>query len=381
MKIDIILGCLFGDEGKGQTVNALATKDSLVIRFSGGHQSGHNVVSETNQHIFSQLCAGTFKGAAAYISEFCTVYPKGFIKELDALYRNNASFMNEKVLQKYFVNPLAMVTTPYDIAYNKVREGIVKHGTTGAGYSATIERNENNITLYASELKIPFIYNHKIKQIMKYYEDIVRSFDIDSRLFYSDLVQEEEEDWQTALDYYLNKVNITGLNIDDYSHIVFEGSQGIMLDKQLGLFPHVTRSNTTAMNAMKMLQKMNARSNINSLTINYVTRAYMTRHGSGPFVEKTIKLKNTKNETNILNDWQGEFRVAPMNFDLLRHAINVNNSIVSRYGFNYKTKLYVTCCVQMPKEFNSEDFEKKFIVSARRQVDNIYYKYSRDWIL
>ena len=382
MKVDIVLGCLFGDEGKGQTVNSLATPESLVIRFSGGHQCGHTVVTGTNQHTFSQLGAGTFKGSATYITDYCTVYPKGFIKELDSFYKQNPYYMGKKILDRYFVSPLAMVTTPYDVAFNKIMDGITKHGTTGTGFGTTIERNENNITLYASELKIPLIYDHKMNQIGKYYRDKVQLLDMDSQIRYEELLRDEFdefEDWDFCIDSY--KSNVKMEIIKHYNHLIFEGSQGIMLDQKFGLFPHVTRSNTTALNAMEMINKRIINKSIdNNLTVHYVTRAYMTRHGNGPFVSENnplskIDIFNNEHETNKENDWQGKFRIAPMNFNLLRHAIEINNDIMSSFGMPYKTKLLVTCCDQI----SNNNFYTTHSSFMSMPVDEVKYCYERDW--
>jgi adenylosuccinate synthase len=365
--IRIVLGCLFGDEGKGQTVHSLANEDTLVIRFSGGHQVGHTVVTEdNNEHIFSQFGAGTFKGASTLISEYCTVYPKGLLTEYNIL---NGKVDGETLLQKYFVNPLTMITTPYDVAYNKVIDGIHNHGTTGAGFGATIERNKKHFTLYASDLLIPFITYNKINEISKYYNDKIISLqNMDAMISYHNLIQEEHEGFTEAIDWFRKNIQVK-TPTNNYQQIIFEGSQGIMLDQKIGLFPHVTRSNTTALNALEYIKNS---LQYHELEIYYVTRAYMTKHGNGAFPESEIELLSDYTISNPENDWQGKMKAAPMDFYMLNHVIRCNNSIVNRYKSNYKTHLIVTCCDQIKEIIQYEEFMKM-------PVDNIEYKKCRKW--
>jgi adenylosuccinate synthase len=56
-----------------------------VIRFSGGHQAGHTVVTDDTRHVFSNFGSGTLRGVPTYWSKFCTVEPIGLLNELDAL--------------------------------------------------------------------------------------------------------------------------------------------------------------------------------------------------------------------------------------------------------------------------------------------------------
>jgi len=381
MKIDIVLGTLFGDEGKGQTVNSLATKDSLVIRHNGGHQVGHTVVTNKMEHTFSQIGAGTFQGASTYISHFCTVYPKAFKREYDYLAITllfKQPIIRNLLLYNYFVDPFAMVTTPYDVAFNKILEGIYGHGTTGTGFGATIERNTKFVNLYAQDLLCDFVYQNKIKQVKEFYQRSANDLDTDSKLRYYDLIDEEWEEWEEALKFYKTHVRIERPHLCGKEHIIFEGGQGIMLDQKIGFFPNVTRSNTTALNACELINReIKPRYNGSiTTTVHYVCRAYMTRHGEGPFSEETLELKNNETETNKLNDWQGELRVAPMNFELLKHAITFNNCIMNKYTQDFYSTLHVTCFDQLPDTVDKEMLKLKF---GCMPTNSRYFKYARDW--
>jgi len=377
MRVEIVLGTLWGDEGKGQCVNSLAKENDLVIRFSGGHQCGHTVVTGDNKHTFSQIGAGTFKRAGTYISEYCTVYPKSFLNELNFLLEHNKNFVPYVeifLLRDYKVNPMVMVTTPYDVAYNKIISGINNHGTVGVGFGQTIERNEKHVTLYAQELKCDWVYEKKMKEISKYYQNLSNELDIDSKIRLHEMFDEEFNKWDESVKWYKEHVKMEIPYFETYDKLIFEGSQGIMLDQNIGFFPHVTRSNTTALNAMEMLFKNGLSNHFirETIKVHYVSRAYMTRHGNGPFSDKTIELINNKTETNELNDYQGEFRVAPMEICLLEHAIAMNNTIMLRNARDIETMLHVTCCDHLTDTGDLNEFRSI-------SVDDIDFKYRRDW--
>ena len=84
-KAQIVLGSLLGDEGKGITTDYLCKKNpfgTIVVRFSGGHQAGHNVKIGKVSHVHSNLGSGTLRGVPSYFSEHCTFYPVTLENEL-----------------------------------------------------------------------------------------------------------------------------------------------------------------------------------------------------------------------------------------------------------------------------------------------------------
>ncbi|MEM9930725.1 MAG: adenylosuccinate synthetase, partial [Bacteroidota bacterium] len=88
MTTHIVLGLAFGDEGKGVTTDYLCRQAErpLVIRFSGGHQAGHTVVSpQGRRHVFSNFGAGTLAGAPTFWSKYCTFHPVGYANEHESL--------------------------------------------------------------------------------------------------------------------------------------------------------------------------------------------------------------------------------------------------------------------------------------------------------
>jgi len=165
MKVSIVLGMGFGDEGKGAFVNYLCSKakNPLVVRFNGGHQVGHTVVVDDKRHVFSNFGSGTLLGAPTYWSEYCTVNPMGVLKEGNAL----RSMGIDPILM---FNANAMITTPFDVLKNLKLDGLNNHGTVGVGFGTTIQRNDDHYHLYVRDLKYPAIRDIKLKNIQeKYY--------------------------------------------------------------------------------------------------------------------------------------------------------------------------------------------------------------------
>ena len=368
--INIVIGTGFGDEGKGQAVHSLSNDQSLVIRFSGGHQCGHTAVAKDGRkHIFSQFGAGTFQRAATYISQHCTVFPIAFLNEYKALLALEVQF------KPYYVHPMAMLTTPYDLAFNRALSMITGHGTCGVGFGTTLQRNEEYYNLYVNDLKTPYVFDTKIAFIKRYYEQKVRTLNMSSQITYESELEIAMETWHESLDFYRGFV--TSAVIDEvanqYKDFVFEGSQGVLLDQHFGFFPHVTRSNTTSQNAIDIIQN----SILKGQQINtyYISRCYQTRHGNGPFPdEDSVKLINVETESNQENDWQGMFRTAHFDASLVEHAINCDRI----YNLNSKKFLILTCLDQLA---DKDTFLKELGDSDLLQlVDGVEMKDSVDWV-
>lgn len=334
VKLSIIEGVGFGDEGKGAFVNYLCTKtdNPLVVRFNGGQQVGHTVVLNEKRHIFSNFGSGTLRGIPTYWSEYCTVDPIGVQREGHQL----NEFLGIK--PKIYYNANAMITTPFDKYQNRKLEGINKHGSVGVGFGTTIQRNEDHYHLYVRDLKYPKLRDAKLENIWKQYYKIPElSGDWDGIM----------KNFITACDELVAKYKIVN-NIDEilyYDHIIFEGGQGILLDQNYGFFPNVTRSNTTSKNAIEIINKLPLFEGDKLIDTYYITRAYQTRHGNGYMSNQEMDIsyiKENPNETNVAN-FQGIFRKSVLDLDLLKYAIECD-----RYH-NPKSKknLVITCLDQI----------------------------------
>lgn len=331
MRAKIVVGLGFGDEGKGITTDWLCNRKSIltetiVVRFNGGQQAAHNVTANGMSHTFASYGSGTLRGVPTYISEHCTFYPPNIMREKEVLTRL-------EVHPLLFIHPLAMVTTPWDLAYNRVMARRTGHGSCGLGISATMERNKTPYKMYAVDLLSGTMMNERLKQIATYYSG---KLDGAGYAEAEEIVKNEKASYVGAL-YEMDWLIKPYSFLTRYRDIVFEGAQGILLDMDHGTFPYVTYSNTTSKNAVNICKHLG----ITSIDIYYVTRCYQTRHGAGPISPLSVKV-DLSTEKNITNDWQGEFRVAELDFQALRYALSVDDI----YSDGHNKHLVVTCLDQ-----------------------------------
>lgn len=313
-----VIGCGFGDEGKGRATDFLCSRYniSLVVRYSGGQQAGHQVIQKgLRRHVFSNFGSGTFQGIPTYWSKHCTIDPIGIMNELDVL-------INKMTSPVLYIDERCPVTTPYDKAQNKQLEEKNDHGSCGLGIGTTHQREQDRYSLLFGDLFSSTIFKIKLDLIKQYYSSI----DINVRPFLH------------ACFELINSghIKITqGFPID--GPYLFEGSQGLLLDQDIGFFPHVSRTNTGSKNILNMGIEPD---------IVLVTRAYQTRHGNGPMTNEFIphNIKLNPYEKNPSDNCQGEFRRALLDLDLLKYAINKDD-----YIRRAKSKSLVITCLDLIK--------------------------------
>ena len=316
MSQSVVAGLGFGDEGKGLVTDWLCREkqNPIVVRYSGGHQVGHCVRTETEKHVFSNFGSGTIAGAPT-IWNAKTVDPVGFCNEYEDIKQFNP-IIN--------IDPMCPVTTPYDKVINVRTNKENKHSTIGVGFGATIEREENHYHLYFGDLFYPEIRDRKIDLIIKYYHKLG--------------IVSKVEDLCEFLNSCKKIITLAGKQNAIKIHprcgldYIYESSQGLMLDMEYGFFPYVTRSRLAT-------QEIEVS---NDTEYYLVTRGYQTRHGNGPcsHIEFT---PNNPDETNVFNEHQGEFKQRVLDLDTLLYAINIDRNIWS----SYRKNLVVTCLDQM----------------------------------
>lgn len=354
-----VIGLGFGDEGKGVVTEYLCSQDpenTIVVRFSGGHNAGHKVIKDGKEHIFSSFGSGTLSGCPTYWSEYCTFDPVSFWNEYCVLKELGID-------PKFYIHPDCPVVTPYDVMANRIsgsRE--TQHGTTGTGLYRTKKRHADGIQLTARDV-IPLDNERvagKMDKITEYYGDSLS--DIDD---YEYLMQFRESLYRITVGMWYAKgyarISVTD-RIPSFSHRVFEGSQGLMLDEHIGHMPHCTPSDITPRNAIKLAGKLDE--------VFLVTRAYQTRHGNGPMTnaEYPVRPTNNEKETNVCNEWQGEFKTTMLDMEQLIHAKTRGiDEVISQ---DTKVSLVVTCVDQLDKYAMThhgrvwEDDDYKSFVSA-----------------
>lgn len=354
MKISIVLGAGFGDEGKGNFVNHLCKEnpgETAVVRFNGGHQAGHTVIHNGKRHVFSNFGSGTLQNVTTYWSKYCTVYPPGFNREYNAL-------IDLGITPNIVIDDLCPVTTPFDIFQNRSIEEIDQHGSCGVGYGQTMYRHESldhSYRIFVKDLFNKWVLRQKLNQLAKFYNN----FDVSIDAFMDECEQFGCRMWNT---------NVRSMDMN-YEHLIFEGAQGILLDREHGIFPHVTRSHTTSKNVMSFIDENKI--DASDTTLYYMTRCYSTRHGNGPFFD-FIAQPNNANETNIANPYQGSFRIAPFFSPNLRYAIT--SDLVYNHHFDVNRRVVVTCMDQFEDKIPviKDDLSDIIELSKDEFVDRLF---------
>jgi adenylosuccinate synthase len=332
MQSSVIIGAGWGDEGKGLMTDYLCRKHNadLVIRFNGGGQAGHTVVTpEGKRHVFNHIGSGYFAGAATCLSEHFILNPIIFRKEYETLEIPKS--------YKIFISMNSPVTTYWDMLANRFLEelrGDKAHGSCGCGINETIERSRfSHLTL-----------NQLSSNDHKFHLAMVREhwYDFLSRIM-REFGVEEFPDWvkyafarsDNVDTKFYNDVNLMlskaicyyNMDYKDYRYGVFEGAQGLGLDSFYGNYPHVTNSNTGIRNVLELQRNGNYKGgeNFEINEIVYVSRTYETRHGIDPdFIEDEELTAKMIDKTNVPNEWQGTLRCRKLSYANLAYRVGLD---------------------------------------------------------
>lgn len=331
-------GLGFGDEAKGATVDALVRKTGAhtVLRYNGGSQAGHNVVTpEGVHHCFAQFGAGTLvPGTMTYCSQYMFVDPLRMKSEYDVLCKNGILDGWERLI----ISNACPVITPFHKFTGQIRElarGDARRGSCGMGVGEAMRdfaRNPEEC-LTMGDLFDEAVVAKKLQKLQErktaIAERIVRqyaSIPSDIALCFTEL--RSRALWEVCIRSYeiFSKFPIRfdgGRILRELftrpGTIVGEGAQGVLLDPRHGYRPYVTKSDCTFANAEALLQKYQGR-----IVRLGITRTYATRHGNGPFVTEDEGLTGLlPDPRNVENQWQGKFRVGWFDLVALRYAARV----------------------------------------------------------
>ena len=278
MSTTVVLGAQWGDEGKGKVTDFFASTADYVVRFQGGNNAGHTIVVGENKIALSLTPSGVlYPNCTPVIGSGCVV-DIGFLKQ-------ELEMLNEKNINtdKLVISANAHVVMPYHKLLDELIEeslGENKIGTTKKGigpcYADKIQRKGIRIQDLLDET------NFEIK-VRKNIEDVnltlTRIYD-HSPLVVDDILDE----FSTYRDIVTNHVADASLlianAIKNKKTILFEGAQGTLLDIDHGTYPFVTSSNTSSGNAA--IGSGVGPKNIDRIV--GVTKAYISRVGSGPFI-------------------------------------------------------------------------------------------------
>lgn len=348
----------YGDAGKGSMVDALVHHYDipLVVRYSGGAQAAHNVVTpDGRHHTFAQFGSGTFRpNTKTYLGPKMLVQPSFLLKEATAL----AELGVIDPLSLLFIDRSAPVITPYHQLVNQLKElarGLGRHGSCGIGIGETRADSEDVQLehLVIGDLLDPTLAQQKLEALREQKKQLVLPL-LQAHIRNPDIIRtwhefDDPELLRSTLASYeevRTKVTITDSSVLSQTltrgdKVIMEAAQGTLLDEDYGFFPYVTRGKVRTIHAHELLESIGYQERPYVLGI---TRAYAARHGPGPFPTENVWLRNQINELhNEHGQWQGAFRMGHFDAVATRYAMAVNGQIDG---------LAVTCLDQLPSEVN-----------------------------
>ena len=323
----IVIGLGFGDEGTGMAVAHEVEKSiadghrPVVVRFNGGPQAQHNVRivcdGKVIHHTHSQFGSGALLGAKTYIA-------KGMLVDLDALIwegEHLRDITGENPFTSVVIDKRCPVMLPMYARVNQELEygrGDKRHGSTGRGVGiarACIDAEPISKTVSGAVVRVSDVLTGRylMKQLEAWPLWLSREYGVS--------VPNESEIWAYDLCKARDKLMILGVRFDyvdelvkksvESKQVIFEGSQGVLLDKRVGWFPHVTYGDMDAFEARRLCGEHRAK-------VIGVTRSYQTRHGFGPMpTEGTCDIPEIDNETY---EWAGVFRTGLLDIPNLARA-------------------------------------------------------------
>ena len=276
MKVDVLLGLQWGDEGKGKIVDVVTPKYDIIARFQGGPNAGHTLIFEGTKHVLHTIPSGIFRdNTLNIIGNGVVIDPIIIRKEIEAL-----EALGLDLVPKLLISKKAHLILPTHKILDKFSEeqkGKKKIGSTLKGIGPTYMDKTGRNGLRIGDSLLPN-FKEKYDNLVKKHKTILGDYD------YQTILDEFEPEWFEAMEFlskftlidsehYINNALKSGKTV------LAEGAQGTMLDIDFGTYPFVTSSNTTTAGTCTGLGV--APNRIGEVI--GIFKAYCTRVGSGPF--------------------------------------------------------------------------------------------------
>ena len=275
MKVDVLLGLQWGDEGKGKVVDVLTPKYDVVTRFQGGPNAGHTLEFEGQKYVLRSIPSGIFQGGKKnIIGNGVVLDPVLFRQEAESLAASGHDLTKQLCISKkaHLILPTHRVL---DAAYEAAK-GDAKIGTTGKGIGPTYTDKVSRNGLRVGD--VLYHFEDKYAAAKKKHEAILKA------LNYRYDITELEKEWFEAIAYLkrfqlIDSEHVINNLLEEGKSVLAEGAQGTMLDVDFGSYPFVTSSTTICAGACTGLGV--APGNIGE--VYGIFKAYCTRVGAGPF--------------------------------------------------------------------------------------------------
>ena len=281
MKVDVLLGLQWGDEGKGKVVDVLTPRYDVVARFQGGPNAGHTLVFDGKKYVLRSIPSGIFQGGKVnIIGNGVVLDPALFMQEAKAL-EADGNLVKERLHIAKKAHLILPTHRLLDAALEAAK-GDGKVGTTGKGIGPAYTDKVSRGGLRVGDLLMPD-FRERYNAVKERHLQTLVSLGEDYANLHGRL-SEMEQEWFEGTEYMKlfpivdSEHEINGLLADGKS-VLCEGAQGTMFDVDFGSYPFVTSSNTICAGACTGLGVAPNRIG----RVYGIIKAYCTRVGSGPF--------------------------------------------------------------------------------------------------
>ncbi|MFT3887424.1 MAG: adenylosuccinate synthetase [Arachnia sp.] len=341
----VVVGLGYGDESKGATVDYLASAlpdTAAVVRWSGGTQAAHNVRHGPRHHTFRQFGSATLLDVRTILRAPMLVNPL----LLDAEAADLAKLGVRDPLGLLTADANCLVTTPIHAAMNRAREilrGAGRHGSTGLGIGETVAydlavrtgaRRGQLVGNFACPADAPALPALRMGDLRNRRATVAA---LDALAAFARPLLEQVDDPDAAhdgVDDLARRLTdvAAAITVDDdipalldatlaAGSVIFEGSQGVLLDEWHGFHPHTTWATVTPRSLVAELEAAGHRAYVLGLT-----RPYATRHGAGPLPTEDPALALPEPD-NGPGRYQGGWRIGHLDLPALRYAARIAGQI------------------------------------------------------
>ena len=275
MKIDVILGLQWGDEGKGKIVDVLSPEYDVIARFQGGPNAGHTLEFNNIKHVLHNIPSGIFrKNTLNIIGNGVVLDPVIFKREVDTLEKMGVDITHNLVISRkaHLILPSHRILD----AASEQAKGKGKIGSTLKGIGPTYMDKTGRNGLRVGDIESRF--REKYNALVEKHKNLLKIYDFTYN------IEENEDEFFEGIKTlskfkFIDSEHVVNKYVKEGKKILAEGAQGTMLDIDFGSYPFVTSSNTICAGVCTGLGA--PPSGIGEVM--GIFKAYCTRVGSGPF--------------------------------------------------------------------------------------------------
>ncbi len=285
-KADVVIGCFYGDEGKGKVIDYLAADADIAVRATGGDNAGHTIKVDGVKYAMHLIPSGILSGhTTGIIGNGVVLNPEVLLKEIDNLTEHGYDV--ERYLK---ISDKTHVILPYhsmlDVALEKVRTS--KIGTTGKGigpsYCDKFERSGLRMEDFYSAS-----FRDKLKELVESRKALLKFYDPDNRdidkvLDFGTIYETYSSYGQRLRPFVCDTITLLHKALEQNKKVIVEGAQATLLDIDFGSYPYVTSSNPT-IGGILTGTGLSA-SDIGN--VYGIIKAYSSRVGEGPYVTELL---------------------------------------------------------------------------------------------